>query len=91
MSRKGVPPLAGEGLGETHAVAVGLADVGVVQEPKARGFADSWWWKSRNLHVLKRFAVQCGASSRDLAAVCLPEQVCYRGPVERRSGWAAWT
>jgi hypothetical protein len=51
-------PLAGEGFGEAHAVAAGLAHVGVVQESKAHGFADSWWWKSRNLHVLKHFAVR---------------------------------
>jgi hypothetical protein len=30
---QGVHPLAREGLGEAHAVAAGLADVGVVQEP----------------------------------------------------------
>src|SRR3974377_2500272 len=30
---QGVHPLAGHGVGETHAVAAGLADVGVVQEP----------------------------------------------------------
>jgi hypothetical protein len=30
---QGVHPLAGHGLGETHALAAGLADVGVVQEP----------------------------------------------------------
>lgn len=30
---QGVHPLAGHGLGESHAVAGGLADVGVVQEP----------------------------------------------------------
>jgi hypothetical protein len=29
------------GLGEADAVAAGLADVGVVHEPKARGFAES--------------------------------------------------
>ena len=32
-SGQGVHPLAGEGLGEADAVAAGLADVGVVQEP----------------------------------------------------------
>jgi hypothetical protein len=30
---QGVHPLAGHGLGKTHAVAAGLADVGVMQEP----------------------------------------------------------
>ncbi len=39
-------------------------DGGVVKQAKARGFADSRWWKSRNLHVLGHFAVECGASSR---------------------------
>jgi hypothetical protein len=33
--------LAGDGLGEAAAVAFGLADVGVVHEPKARGFEQS--------------------------------------------------
>lgn len=53
-------------LGVFHAVglAVGDDDGGVVQEAKARGFAASRWWKSRNLHVLGHFAVECGASSR---------------------------
>jgi hypothetical protein len=31
----------GEGLGKADAVAAGLADVGVVHEPKAREFANS--------------------------------------------------
>ena len=32
-SGQGAHPLSGEGLGEADAVAAGLADVGVVQEP----------------------------------------------------------
>ena len=38
---QGGHPLPGEGLGEPDAVTAGLADVGVVHEAKARGFAES--------------------------------------------------
>lgn len=42
----------GEGLGEADAVAAGLAEVGVVHEPKARRFVDSWLPATRNPGVV---------------------------------------
>lgn len=43
---------SGDGLGEADAVAAGLADVGVVHEPKARRFVDSWLPAMRNPNVV---------------------------------------
>ena len=52
--------LSGDGLGEADAVAFGLADVGVVQEAKARRFVDSWLPAMRNPSVIVVLAFGAG-------------------------------
>ena len=74
-----IHPLAGEGLGEAVRVALGEHHVGVVQQPKARGFAGSWRWKPGNLCAVTWLGPGNGRVRINSVHF------------ERRSGWAAWT
>jgi len=52
LGRQWDHPLACEGLGEPVRVALGQHQVGVVQQPKARRFVDSWLPAMRNPNVV---------------------------------------